>query len=62
MEHVTGSTTLATRLQTIRKITDQFAKEYDSKSEEQLIAEIDFIKGLLDETKSYLTKNNNPIL
>lgn len=53
---------LVVRLQTIRKTTEQFSKEDSTKSTEQLIAEIEIIKNLLDETKNHLIKKNNPIL
>ena len=62
MGNVTDSTALATQVQAIRKITEQFAKESHEKSNEQLIAEIDFIKGLLDQTKNYLVKKDSSIL
>lgn len=61
MRHVTDSTTLAIRLEAIRKITDQFTKEDSGRSPEQLVAEIEFIKGLLDETKNFLVEKNNLI-
>jgi hypothetical protein len=62
MGTVIDNTPLATQLQTIRKVTEQFMKENSEKSAEQLIAEIDFVKSLLDQTKNYLVKKNNIIL
>lgn len=53
---------LVVRLQTIRKTTEQFAKADGRKSTEQLIAEINIIKELLDETKNHLIRKNGIIL
>jgi hypothetical protein len=62
MTNVIYNDELVVRLQTIRKTTEQFSKEDSTKSTEQLIAEIEIIKNLLDETKNHLIKKNNPIL
>ncbi len=53
---------LVVRLQTIRKTTEQFSKADDRKSTEQLIAEINIIKELLDETKNHLIKKDGSII
>lgn len=62
MRNVIYNDELVVRLQTIRKTTEQFSKEDSRKSIEQLIAEIDIIKELLDETKNHLNKKHNVIL
>ena len=53
---------LIVRLQTIRKTTEQFSKADGRKSTEQLIAEINIIKELLDETKNHLIKKDGSII
>jgi hypothetical protein len=53
---------LVVRLQTIRKTTEQFSKADGRKSTEQLIAEINIIKELLDETKNHLISRYGIIL
>ena len=62
MGNVIDNTPLATQLNTIRKITEQLMKESGEKSDEQLIAELDFVKSLLEQTKNYLIKKNGIIL
>jgi hypothetical protein len=62
MMNVIYNDELLVRLHTIRKTTEQFSKEDEFKSVDQLIAEIDMIKKLLDNTKDYLANSNNIIL
>lgn len=62
MENVIDNTPLTTQLNTISKITEQLMKKSGEKSAEQLIAEIDFVKSLLDQTKNHLIKKNGIIL
>lgn len=62
MTDVVYNDQLLVRLHTIRKATEQLSKEDSKKTAEQLIAEIDIIKSLLDETRSHLVKKSNLIL
>jgi len=62
MENVIYNAELVIQLQTIRKATEQFSKEDRFKSADQLIAEIDIIKSLLDRTRNYVTKTSDSIL
>ena len=62
MEDVIYNAELVIQLQTIRKATEQFSKEDRFKSADQLIAEIDIIKSLLDHTRNYVTKTTDSIL
>jgi len=62
MENVIYNAELVIQLQIIRKATEQFSKEDRFKSADQLIAEIDIIKSLLDHTRNYVTKTSDSVL
>jgi hypothetical protein len=54
METITYTRALKAQLDLIKKVSEELAKEEPEKSIEQFVAEIEFVKSLLDETKGFV--------